>query len=81
MKVVECDATVTPDGQITLPAPPGLAQGKHRVRIEIIDAEPSDLPKPKRWFKGRPVYDEEDMKKMKPHLPPETDWMKELNAE
>lgn len=83
MKTVETIATVTADGQVTFPAPPGVTLGKHRVRVEISDdiiGEP-EHPKPKSYRNGRPVYDEEDMKQMKPDLPPETEWAKELKIE
>ena len=29
-------------------------------------------------FKGRPIYTDDDRKKMKPSMPPETEWVAEL---
>ena len=82
MKTLETIATGTPDGQITFPAPAGLSEGKHRVKVEIDEqkaVEPTETPpKPKRYYKGRPVYDKEDLKHMKNDLPPEHEWKKEL---
>jgi hypothetical protein len=33
---------------------------------------------PKAQFKGRPIYTDEDRKKMQPTMPPEADWVHEL---
>ncbi len=87
MIAIEAEATVTPDGRITMDttAPSNCPVGVHRIRIEVLEARPpfdreaalKRMPVPKEYFKGRPVYDEEDLRHMLPHLPPEDDWARE----
>ena len=38
MKTIETVATVTEDGKLTVPAPPGIAPGKHRVVVVIEES-------------------------------------------
>ena len=47
----------------------GAPVAKHRTAKTV----PPRLP-----YKGRPIYTDEDRKKMRPTMPPETDWVNEL---
>ena len=44
-------------------------------------SKPRARSKPREYYHGRPVYTDEDRKHMKPNLPPETEWVKELLGE
>lgn len=86
MITIEVFATVTSDRLMILKAPDNVSIGVHRVRLTVMEAdlppavehlsEPK-LPTPKRFINGRPVYDDDDRRFMKPHLPPEDEWAKE----
>jgi len=83
MKNLETIATIGADGTLTLNVP-DVRPGLHRIRIEIDEefaGEQSgkDAPaKPRETFKGRPVYSDEDRAKMKPSMPSEEAWVKDL---
>jgi hypothetical protein len=86
MVTIEADAVVTSDGKMTLPAPANVTVGTHRVRLIVLEDEPSGLqagtsesndPKPKHYFLGRPVFDEEDLRGMASDLPSEDEWARE----
>src|SRR5258708_2351785 len=53
---------------MTLSAPLGAAPGKCSVRVEFLD-EPACV----RQYKGKPLFNEDDMQKMTLDLPSETD--------
>src|SRR5262245_1729808 len=88
---IDAVATVTSDGNmtVTVPAPASCNVGEHKIKILVAASDAKaqyqealqNLPQPKRYFKGRPVYDREDRKHMSPLLPPEEEWGKELGAE
>lgn len=74
MKTLDTLATVTPDGKITVDAPDGIKPGTHRVRLQI---EEEVIERVREFYKGRPVYTEDDRANMDCPLPPEPEWEKE----
>ena len=86
MVTIEADAVVTSDGQMTLPVPAHVALGTHRVRLVVLENDPSELTakaseaklsKPSSYFLGRPVYDAEGLRGMASELPSEDEWARE----
>ena len=87
MITIEAEATVTEGGHMTLHVPTRVTTGIHRVRLTVLDdrdapvcvepAAESKFPKPKSYFLGRPVYDEEDLRGMASDLPSEEAWAHE----
>ena len=77
MTIVETLANITADGKLIVAAPAGLAPGMHRVKLSIEEAvisgsAASDTPR--QYYKGRPVYTEEDRQHRDCPLPPEPEW-------
>ena len=56
---------------------PNSPQEREQLPLRKVELPPG----PRRYYKGRPIITDEDRKQMEPHLPPETEWVKELLGE